>query len=524
MRVVFGRRLRPALAVMAVLVASVALCAAPATAANGAGTPGSVSVVCPPGGSTRVGNHFLGILRPQRSELGTEPCPAPAGASPQAVSSEAPYTQGATPPLATYGGPVLGTDPDGGQVTVTPIYWVPSGYRVPSNYQDVVNGFLGNVAADSGRPSNVFSVATQYTDASGSNNIRYHVASNTAILDNANPTLPGCVPDAGPVYADNSGYTSCIDDAQVEGEVRAVLTRNGLPSDASHLYPVLLPQGVEACMSSANGAAGGSCTTNTSSPVTGQGFCGYHSSTTVGGSPAIYNLIPFPIYHSPTRFGCGSENGPGIQAPNGDANADTTISVLSHEMIESITDPFGNAWNDSSGNEIADDCQFLYGVGFGGNPGAQYNQTINGAHYFVQEEFSNANYVPHLSGCVQRNTAPTPTTITLGASPDTAVGVAAIALFATLAPSTAGGTVTFTDGSAVLPGCQDLPVTSGVATCVTTFPTAGVHTITTTYHGDATHAPTTASTPITVDPNANFFQIIVGLLIQFAHVFHLLGL
>jgi len=162
---------------------------------------------------------------------------------------------------------------------------------------------LGNVAADSGRPSNVFSVATQYTDASGSNNIRYHVASNTAILDNANPTLPGCVPDAGPVYADNSGYTSCIDDAQVEGEVRAVLTRNGLPSDASHLYPVLLPQGVEACMSSANGAAGGSCTTNTSSPVTGQGFCGYHSSTTVGGRPAIYNLIPFPIYHSPTRFG-----------------------------------------------------------------------------------------------------------------------------------------------------------------------------------------------------------------------------
>jgi len=97
-------------------------------------------------------------------------------------------------------------------------------------------------------------------------------------------------------------------------------------------------------------------------------------------------------------------------------------------------------------------------------------------------------------------------------------------LFATLAPSTAGGTVTFTDGSAVLPGCQDLPVTSGVATCVTTFPTAGVHTITTTYHGDATHTPTTASTPITVDANANFFQIIVGLLIQFAHVFHLLGL
>jgi len=290
----------------------------------------------------------------------------------------------------------MGTDPQGGRITVTPIFWVPPGYSARQNYQSVINGYLSNVAADSGKPTNVFSVATQYTDASG-NHIRYNLSENAPIVDATAPTAGGCTPDSGPIYADNSSYTGCIDDAQLQSEVTTVLASHGLASDQTHMYVVLLPKGIESCFTNVNGAGGGNCTVN---PTT-SGFCGYHSATT--GTSAIYANIPFPIYSSPTPFGCGPQNqgGPGLQSPNGDSDADVVTSILSHEMNEAITDPFGNAWYDSSGNENGDDCNFIYGGGFSGTPGAYYNQTINGAHYFTQEEFSNAAYVPNVSGCVQ---------------------------------------------------------------------------------------------------------------------------
>ena len=52
------------------------------------------------------------------------------------------------------------------------------------------------------------------------------------------------------------------------------------------------------------------------------------------------------------------------QHPNGDF-ADATINVLSHEHNETITDPDGNAWYDSSGNEIGDKCAWNFGSALG---------------------------------------------------------------------------------------------------------------------------------------------------------------
>jgi len=93
----------------------------------------------------------------------------------------------------------------------------------------------------------------------------------------------------------------------------------------------------------------------------------------------------------------------GDQTPNGNIDADTEVSVTSHEISESVTDPipatgyFG--WIDSSENEVADDCAYIYGdsLAFGGSPGAEYNQTINGDHYFIQEEFSDYQYINNVN-------------------------------------------------------------------------------------------------------------------------------
>jgi hypothetical protein len=88
---------------------------------------------------------------------------------------------------------------------------------------------------------------------------------------------------------------------------------------------------------------------------------------------------------------CGSG-----QKPNGN-DADSTINVTSHEHNETITDPFGSAWYDIQGNENGDKYAWNFGSKrqISGPSGAKYNQTINGAHYYLQQEWSN-----HSSGCV----------------------------------------------------------------------------------------------------------------------------
>src|SRR5205823_9179329 len=82
------------------------------------------------------------------------------------------------------------------------------------------------------------------------------------------------------------------------------------------------------------------------------------------------------------------------QYPNGD-DADATINVTSHEHNEGVTDFQLNAWYDNAGYENGDKCVWTFGTRQGAN-GSQYTNTINGRHYFLQEEFSNAS-----SSCVQ---------------------------------------------------------------------------------------------------------------------------
>ena len=48
------------------------------------------------------------------------------------------------------------------------IYWVPSGYSVSSDYRSLLDRFLGDVAADSGRTSNVYYSDTSIRTAAAS--------------------------------------------------------------------------------------------------------------------------------------------------------------------------------------------------------------------------------------------------------------------------------------------------------------------------------------------------------------------
>ena len=254
-------------------------------------------------------------------------------------------------------------------VTVTPIYWAPSEFTYPSTYQSLTEQFLADVAHDHGLSTNVFSNLTQYTDG-GSNHILNNMAAGTAINDsNAYPTSGGCTADTGQVYSDHSGYSTCLTDSQIRTELATVLTAHSLPSDLNHLYLVFLPKGVESCFTAQNNAGGGQCTLS----ATGGAFCGYHSAFGTVSSPTIYADMPYAIADNPvSHFTCSSDGGAlqgnfsvGNQSPNSNLDADTVIGTTSHEMNEAITDPLPSpgAWYDTGGNEIGDDCAYIFGRG-----------------------------------------------------------------------------------------------------------------------------------------------------------------
>ena len=312
----------------------------------------------------------------------------------------------------------------GDQVVVTPIFWAPSGYSFTAAYKNVITAYLTDLAADSDQTSNVFATMFQYSGSNGA--INYRMTAATPITDTTSFPTAGCHLNTGAVYGDSSGYTTCLDDAQIVSETNAVVSGHGLTRDFGHLYVMFLPKHVESCISAGN-PGDQQCTIN---PSPSAAYCAYHSAIVSGGETA-YATMPFPVYNSPLGFSCTTENLGGshtIQSPNGDQDADVVISPLSHEMAEAITDPNGNAWYDAAGFENGDDCAYIYGA-LSGTNGAWWNQTVNGHHYLTQEEFSNAAFKVGHEACLQ-SMPPVRPTIT-GLSPGTG-------------PRTGGTTVTIT--------------------------------------------------------------------------------
>src|SRR2546421_5780460 len=110
--------------------------------------------------------------------------------------------------------------------------------------------------------------------------------------------------------------------------------------------------------------------------------------------------------------------------PNGLISDGEINGGLSHEHMESVTDPIPNdAWTNGAGAfhgfEVGDQCVGAMGDPLGTAPnGSPFNQVINGHPYWYQEEWSNFTH-----GCVQRLTLPStlPTareTVTAGSGTD----------------------------------------------------------------------------------------------------------
>jgi hypothetical protein len=237
-----------------------------------------------------------------------------------------------------------------------------------------INGYFRDVAADSGLLSNVYYSDTQYYQTIGgvTTHITYSENFAGSTVDTATASGTGCSSTSG-------GALGCIADGQMQQEVlNYIHTQNPSNPDAlegmGHAYLVFLAKGFSTCYDSAN------CFVSQ--------FCAYHSSFTDSstGQTVLYANMPYANYSSSA---CGTG-----QDPYGDADAQATINVTSHEANETITDGLGNAWFDMIGYENGDKCAWKFGT-VSGPSGAEYNQTINGHTYYLQGEYSNKH-----RGCI----------------------------------------------------------------------------------------------------------------------------
>ena len=207
-------------------------------------------------------------------------------------------------------------------------------------------GFLGDL-----NRSDFIHVTDQYVGANANN--RYPVGNNFAV------TYP-----VGP---------KPLLDSDMQNIAYAV-AKFSQQTGYGHIFHIFLVPGQDICFD----ASFTVCASNI--------FCAYHSSFDADIGHVLYSVEPFADV-----LGC--------QAPPGTPNGqliDSTDSVLSHESIEAITDPDGNAWWNSHnlinfGAEIGDECEFIQftpnGVFF--DP---VTVSLNGKAYAIQTEYSNKGH------------------------------------------------------------------------------------------------------------------------------------
>jgi hypothetical protein len=275
-------------------------------------------------------------------------------------------------------------------------------FTFSGTYENLINQYFNDVALASvaNAVDNVYSVDTQYFSNPGHVNIQYSSTFGGSYVSHDPLPANGC----DDTFDTGSGIVSdpvCLTDQQLQNEIQHVLTQQGWHGSLSNMFFLMTPDGVGSCFDSTPASSDGECSTNA--------FCAYHNYfVNASNEDVIY--ANEPLEPSDSIGGC--TNPPTQGFPN-DPQADTTINTISHEHNEAITDPLTDdsdfAWiaddglGGTPGDEIGDLCAYTFGAALGTFGGQPYNQLINGNHYSLQEEFSNAASTPAGKvGCVQK--------------------------------------------------------------------------------------------------------------------------
>jgi hypothetical protein len=239
------------------------------------------------------------------------------------------------PQLVYHSGPVLT-----GGAAVTSIFWGTSWSSNPGDKISGLDSFYGGVGGTKYAGTN-----TEYTDSGGT-----HVSSKVSY---------------GGHLFDSSAAPSR---APSTSQVLAVVQNNITHPVPNGYYPVYSDQ-----------------------PRGNAGYCAWHSWGTVQGV-----LVQFGFFFKlDGDAGCDPSDTSGLHSEGLSALA----NVSGHELSETLTDPNGNAWYDTSGEENADKCAWHFSGKLASFGGTQWK---------IQGNWSNAAYTSGTgylagTGCVDGN-------------------------------------------------------------------------------------------------------------------------
>jgi hypothetical protein len=237
---------------------------------------------------------------------------------------------------------------------VVTVSGIKSTTRTTSTYFNVVNATVTSASATAftiAVPSTSTGVTTYSSGGTATtppvktmiqNASAFNPATNVYI-DNAQP-----FPASGCSFSGQPGANLCLTDAQLQTELKRVMTLKGWTGDNHKLYFIYTGQGVGSC-------SGTSCSYTA--------YCAYHSWIGTGNTATLYANMPY----ADNINGCASGT-----SPNGDVAGDGLVNLTSHEHAEAITDPTGTGWYASTGYENGDNCAWFFGT-----PSGTINSTLN---------------------------------------------------------------------------------------------------------------------------------------------------
>ena len=224
----------------------------------------------------------------------------------------------------------------------THLYYIWYGnWSTDATAANILNNFANHIGG-----SPYFNINTTYTDGSSS------AVANSVIL-------AGSVSDSSPQTA--------LSDTDIWNAVKRGFT-NGLPVDPNGVYFVLTAPGVTA----------------TSGFLTQ--YCGWHTYNVYNGVAVKYVFVG-----NAKGAGLGACATQTAQSPNNDPAADGMVSVIAHELEETVSDPQLTASYDSNGGENADKCAWTWGTTYATSNGSWANMKLGALDYLIQRNWLNAN-------------------------------------------------------------------------------------------------------------------------------------
>lgn len=187
---------------------------------------------------------------------------------------------------------------------------------------------------------------------------------------------------------DNYSLGKSLSDATVQSIVTNHVNKGELPLDVDAVYFVLTAPDVKETT--------GFCTQ----------YCGWHNNFALNGNDIKFSFIGNP---ASCLAGCAPDN---VQkSPNGNPGVDAMPSIITHELMEAMSDPDPpSGWTDATGYENADKCAYVYGTELTDSAtGGKYNTQIGKYKYLIQQNWDlklNGCYNHPVSGGASNTTSP----------------------------------------------------------------------------------------------------------------------